>query len=166
METQKGGAPPILLAGKLGKAPVMRNEAKRTLPRDGNDTSPKQDDKTCPVSRQRLSALEDANVVRLDRARVRAALSKGNLDFDEFLDDTPASCLKVSIFQVLTWLPYIAAPKARQILALVRQLVPQDVSGDTRMGELDNRTKYALCDMASKHGRPGKMPRLLVESFA
>lgn len=97
------------------------------------------------ATRARLRSLEKANLVRIDRAQQRHELERGRLDFDEFLDEPPESCLEVPIVKALTWLPNIGRDRARAIIASVRHGADDEsFSQDTRIRELSSRAKYLL----------------------
>lgn len=163
MNEEKVGAKGLEFAGwQSPLAPVMRNGEKRTQPRcmpQGITTvgrCPEKNDHvsdTCSTAAQdaqRLLALTNANLVRFDRSDVRRRLVSFELDFDKFLDETPASCMRTSLFRVLTWLPNIGRNRAQAIVRALREDDP-DVSADTRMGELSSRAKYKLYALVDPH---------------
>lgn len=99
---------------------------------------------------QRLNALSGANDVRIARADVRRQLERFELDFDEFLDETPEPCLKVSLFKLLTWLPNVGRTRARKIVRTLHVDEPS-ISEDTQIGEIGPREKCRLYGLVEPH---------------
>lgn len=161
MPVKEESPPAHMLAGKRTGELVMRNGEPTGIPVQGDisgdisrgvSSSPGLDKcRTSDRMQQRLRALEAANEVRMDRSKVRRGLERGERDFDEFLDDTPACCVEVPVFKVLQWLPYVARTYAKKIIAEVDGL-----SQDTRMAELSQAQKYGLsAQVAAKMYRRG-----------
>lgn len=143
-----------VLAGKRSERVVMRNrvEGYRPLRRGADGTA---DISGCQeisvgattdltpeearILSQRFQALDDANLVRMERATTRMLLRRGQLDWDDFLDETPECCLKVQVGKALTWLPHIGRERAERILTAV-----PDTNFGTRLCDLSFKAKYAL----------------------
>lgn len=151
MPPQREDPPTLLLAGKRVDGPVMRNEGEANRPRRAKgtrDITSFKDEVSavaeCPTQDrallQRLRALENANLVRIDRADTKKRLKNGELDFDSFLDEPPESCREVPILTVLTWLPNIKRRTAQQIIGTLPVAVPES----TPVALLPARAKYAL----------------------
>lgn len=98
-----------------------------------------------------MSALGGANIVRLARSEVRQRLASLELPFDEFLDETPEPCLKVSLVKLLQWLPNIGRNRARKIMEIIWADEPQRISSDMRIGDLTGRDKCRLFDLVNPH---------------
>ena len=97
---------------------------------------------------QRFEALERANVVRCNRAAVKKALAKGDLSFEEFLDDTPRSCESVPLVRILTWLPNIGPDRSREIIRSLPVDAPRGV--ELRLIHVPVKVRYVLAARAAK----------------
>lgn len=161
MIVQKDEAPTQKLAGKRVGAPVMSQGAKRNVPvlkhsigSDGKnskiadapmDKCSRASGLTDAEVQQRIEGLVKANVVRMDRARVRRDLGDGTLHFDDFLEDVPTSCETVKVGSLLKWIPNIGNLKADLICAAL-----PDGNAGTRMGNTTHRDKYLLSDLVGR----------------
>lgn len=170
---QKSTRPVQKLAGKRTERAVMRNGTEANRPRQGikgtRDISVLADIGECPsgthgisgqtltVEQQRLEALRKGDLVRMDRADARRRLRRGELDWDSFLDEPPASCLQVPVMKVLQWLPHIGRFRAREILSEV-----PGVDLAVLVSELSCRAKYALSHQVTvfygQHWTRGRRP--------
>lgn len=156
MIAEQGGAPALDFAGwQNAEAPGDETRGQANPPRTTEEDSALAENcrpldvYTGSTTReQRLHNLSVANVVRLDKAETRKRLHSLELPFDEFLDETPACCLKLSVAKLLTWLPNIGRPRAYSIIDQLRMENPE-VTADTRVGELTNRDKYMLSGLVS-----------------
>lgn len=155
---QKGTRPVQMLAGKRTERVVMRNEGEAIPPRREHgiadisgrtggvtvlDESPSGatgfSEEIEPALRQRREALAKADAARMERADTRKRLRHGDLDWDSFLDEPPASCRRVPVAKVLTWLPNIGPDRAKRILLAV-----PGVDVDVLVEQLSCKAKYAL----------------------
>lgn len=162
MPAKEESPPAHMLAGKRTGELVMRNgesELSPVLSHGTADISAMGLLDECPsndeIVQQRLRALESANLIRMERADVRRRLERGELDFDEFLDDIPSSCSSVSLMKALQWVPDVGRIRATKIVKGLRPFVSEDV----RLVELDQRTKYALSEQVrERRYRSGEHP--------
>lgn len=158
MEKEKVDGPPLEFAGWQSEGPsvMMRNEEKQprcaTKSSTGVASCPESQDSlsTFAQEKQRMLALDGANVVRIARANVRRRLATLELPFEDFLDETPETCLKVAIVKVLQWLPNIGRNRAYSIISILSVDDPR-ITADTRLGELQNSDKCRLFDLVYLH---------------
>lgn len=90
------------------------------------------------VNDTQLAHLALANEVRTEQTRVHWALKKGELDFADFLDETPRACCNLMVSKVLRWLPNLSHQKANRIMHVV------DIDDYACVGDLTQAEKYAL----------------------
>lgn len=76
---------------------------------------------------QNMAALQRANEVRFEHARIKRELRSGELDPRDLLRDVPDILHKVKVGDFLTWLPRVGRHKARILL--------RDEQGRTIVGE-------------------------------
>lgn len=65
---------------------------------------------------QHMAALQRANEVRLERARLRREVDGGKLDLAEVILDPPDVCLKVAIVDLLEWAPGVGPRSSSRLL--------------------------------------------------
>lgn len=161
---EKDDSAATLLAGKHATESVMRNGMVRTITRGrkGSTHGPEQHKSEAKsldaqldgcssalALEQRMKALDGANEIRLERAQVRRELWSLERDFDEFLDETPACCMKVPVVKMLMWLPGLGRVKAKELLSCLGT-DDRPFSEDTRLSELDARSKYVLSERVER----------------
>lgn len=68
------------------------------------------------VTDQRAAALDAANKIRVDRAKLHRQVSAGEVSARRILEVTPPSAEKVEVFSFLHWLPMTGRRRALQIM--------------------------------------------------
>ena len=90
---------------------------------------------------QRLDALERANEIRVNRARLKRALMSGETTFDEVLLDPPAFVLTAKVYDMLLAVPRLGRVRASKLLAQCR------ISQSKTIGGLSERQRGELVDL-------------------
>jgi S13-like H2TH domain len=89
---------------------------------------------------QRLRALEQANEVRMARAKLKRELASGKIELVQILADPPACVRTARIRDLLLVVPKIGSVRAGRILAQCRIAHSKTLGGltDRQRGELIN----------------------------
>lgn len=112
---------------------------------------------------QRMSALDNANVVRLARAQIKRDISSHETNPIDLVREIPLNehLDKVQAYEFLKWIPYVGDSRAKRILLGVCSptLEFRNMSETTR-GNLARKMETHLGRYSSEKGRVGVVATL------